>query len=184
MVKIRVAAGGNFLCVFGCYTTSELADCIEEHAAIAVGEVCEVVGELGEVVAGAELEIVAEVAIDGDERAGLGVGGGRDAQAAELGGDVPGFEHVDVGAADDQMRVAVEPGATQHVVLQFSDPKGIFGAERQLAVDFVRSVDGEDVALLRVVVAAEDIQALARRRQIVEERVLEQRIEPIVVDGR
>src|SRR4030095_4805427 len=47
------------------------ADEVDEGALVVVVEVGQVVGEVGEVVAGAHLEVLAEVVVDGAQRAGL-----------------------------------------------------------------------------------------------------------------
>src|SRR5436309_15446082 len=82
-------------------------DEIDEYAFVVVPQVGQVVGEVGEVVADADLQVLADVMIDRDQRAAAALTDIREVQRSHLGHALPASEESPVDAQHHELRGVV-----------------------------------------------------------------------------
>src|SRR5512134_1756025 len=104
-------------------------DEINEYAFVVVSQVGQVVGEVGEVVAGAYLHVLADVAIDGGQRATAALTGIPEVEHSHLGQAFPALAEPPVHTQHPELRGIVEELRLTAIKARLSHAVGIFAAD-------------------------------------------------------
>src|SRR5216117_781844 len=101
----QIKGNARFLCVF---VSSLGHDEIDEYAFVVVPQVGQVVGEVGEVVADADLHVLADVTIDRGQRAAAALTDIPEVEHSRLGQALPALEEPPAEAQHRELRDVVE----------------------------------------------------------------------------
>src|SRR5512146_2277350 len=100
-------------------------DEIDEYAFVVVPQVRQVVGEVGEVVAGADLQVLADVTIDRGQRAAAALTDIGEAEHSHLGQALPALAEPPVRAQHRELSGAIEELALLAIKAHLSQAVGV-----------------------------------------------------------
>src|SRR6266571_1816617 len=124
-------------------------DEIEEYALVVVLQVGQVVGEVGEVVADASLQVLADVMIDCGQRAAATLTDIREVKRSNLGQAVPLPEKPPVHAQNRELRRVVEETRVYAIQALLSQAVGVLASDGPIHRDVIGQIQCRDVALLK-----------------------------------
>src|SRR5262249_19187650 len=104
-------------------------DEIDEYASVVVLQVGQIVGEVGEVVADANFQVLADVMIDRGQAAAAALVDIREAKRSDLGQAVPLLEEAPVHAQPLELRGIGEETRLHTVQARLSQPVGVLAAD-------------------------------------------------------
>src|SRR5262245_28215040 len=120
-------------------------DHVQEEALVVVAQVRQVVREIREVIAGTDLEMLAQVAVDGHHGAGTGLVDVGQIERAGLDQPIPDLVDPQVGPQDKELRRVVKELAVLPVQADLAQPVGVLAADRPRRGEVVVHVDGRHV---------------------------------------
>src|SRR5688572_22246531 len=127
---------------------SPRADKVEEHAFVVVPQVGQVIGEVAEVVARADLQVLAEVAIDRGQRAGAALIDIREVEHSSLDQALPTFEEAPVEAQHAELSGIVKELPQRAIRAHLPQAIGVLAADGPVRGDVEGKIESADVALL------------------------------------
>ena len=137
-----------------------------------VPQVGQVVGEVGEVVADADLQVVADATIDPGQRAAAALTDIREVEHSHLGHTVPVLAEPPVQAQHCEVRIVGEEVQLCAIKARLSQAVGVLAADRPVGRDVVGKIQRRDVALLNELDRSILHRHLVRGRDVIEVRVL------------
>src|SRR5262249_23957531 len=155
-------------------------DEIDEYAPVVVPQVGQVVGEVGEVVADANLQILAHVMIDGGKDAAAALIDIWEPKRPRLGQALPLLEEPPVHTKHCELRRVFEEVRNHAVQAHLSQPVGVLAAHGPVGCDVIGKIERRDVALLQELGRGLLQSQLIRGRYVIEVRVLDQGVQPVV----
>src|SRR6478735_2704667 len=133
-----------------CDTRASLGpDQINEYASVVVLQVGQLVGEVGEVVAHAGLQVLADVMVDRGQDAAASLIDIREAKLPDLGQAVPLLEVAPVQPQDGEACGVVKEGRVHAVQARLSQTVRVFAAHGPVGCEVVGKIERCDVALLQ-----------------------------------
>src|SRR6185437_2668296 len=158
-------------------------DNIEEYSSMVVVQVGKVVGEVGEIVAEASLQVLANAAIERGQDAAAVLIDIREAKLSYLGQAIPLFEEPEVHAEHGELRGIVEENRVHAIQASLSQPVRVLAAHGPVGCEVVVNIERGDVALLKKVCGGLLQSQLIRGGHVIEVGVLDQSVQPVVMHG-
>src|SRR5882762_6599301 len=162
---------------------SQAPDEIKKYAFVVVLQVGQVVGEVGEVVADASLQVLANTTIDGGQRASALLIYIRQIKRSDLRQSVPFLEEVPVHAQHRELRGVFEEIWVHAIQAFLSYAVGVFASDGPIRSEVVGQIERGDVALLKELGGGVLQSHLTRSRDVVEVCVLGNGVQPVVPHG-
>src|SRR5438445_240333 len=159
---------------------SHSPDEIDEYAFVVVLQVRQVVGEVGEVVADASLQVLANVMIDRGQRAATSLTYIREVKRSHLRQALPLPEEPPVHAQHRELSGVVEEIRVHAIQAFLSQAVGVLATEGPIRREVVGQIERRDVALLKELGRGVLQSHLTCGRDVIEVRVLGQGVQPVV----
>src|SRR5688572_2911506 len=145
-----------------------------------VAQVGKVVGEVAEVVADADLQVLPDVTIDRGKRTASTLADVRQGKCSRFNHALPALAEPPIPAQHHQLRGVVEEVQLRPIKAYLSHTVGVLAADRPVGSDVEGQVDRCDVTLLNELRGSVQQGHLIRGRDVIEIRVLSQRVQPVV----
>src|SRR2546426_4098869 len=159
---------------------SHSPDEIDEYAFVVVLQVRQVVGEVGEVVADASLQVLANVMINCGQRAATSLTYIREVKRSHLRQALPLLEEPPVQAQHRELRGIVEEIRVHAIQAFLSQAVGVLATEGPIRREVVGQIKRRAVALLKELGRGVLQSHLTCGRDVIEVRVLGQGVQPVV----
>src|SRR6266481_4642636 len=155
---------------------SHSPDDIEKYPFVVVLQVDQLVGEVGEVVAHASLQVLANMTIDRGQRTAAALIYIRQVKRSNLRQGVPLLEEPSVHTQDCELRGVVEEVWVHAIQTFLSDAVSVLASEGPIRREVVVHIERRDVALLKELGRGVLQSHLTRGRHVIKVRVLDQRV--------
>src|SRR6266436_845308 len=155
---------------------SHTPDEIDEDAFVVVLQVGQLVGEVGEVVAHASLQVLANMTIDRGQRTAAALIYIRQVKRSNLRQGVPLLEEPPVHAQDRELRGVGEEVRVHAIQTFLSHAVGVLASEGPIRREVVAHIERRDVALLKELGCGVLQSHLTHGRHFIKVRVLDQRV--------
>src|SRR6266478_3406574 len=155
-------------------------DEIEKYAFVVVLQIGQVVGEVGEVVADASLQVLANVMINCGQRAATSLTYIREVKRSHLRQALPLLEEPPVQAQHRELRGVVEEIRVHAIQAFLSHAVGVLASEGPIRREVVGQIERRDVALLKELGRGGLQTHLTCGRDVIKVRVLDQGVQPVV----
>src|SRR6266404_4637095 len=155
-------------------------DEIKKYAFVVVLQIGQVVGEVGEVVADAGLQVLANTTIDRGQCAAAPLIYIRQVKRSHLRQAIPFLEEPPVHAQHRELRGVVEKIRVHAIQTFLSHAVRVLASEGPIRREVVVQIERRDVALLKELGRGVLQSHLTRGRHVIKVRVLDQRVQPVV----
>src|SRR6476660_6083345 len=155
-------------------------DEIDEYAFVVVLQIGQVVGEVGEVVADASLQVLANMTIDRGQRAAAPLTYIRQVKRSHLRQTIPFLEEPPVHAQHRELPGVVEEIRMHAIQTFLSHAVRVLASNGPIRREVVVQIERGDVALLKELGRGVLQSHLTRGRHVIEVRVLDQSVQPVV----
>src|SRR5207249_8898327 len=161
---------------------SHSPDEIDEYAFVVVLQIGQVVGEVGEVVADAGLQVLANMTIDRGQCAAAPLIYIRQLKRSYLRQAIPFLEEPPVHAQHRELRGVVEETRVHAIQTFLSHAIRVLASKGPIRREVVVHIQRRDVALLKELGRGVLQSHLTRGRDVIKVRVLDQGVQPVVPD--
>src|SRR5260370_33556188 len=162
--------------IFKFYNLSHSHDEINEYAFVVVLQVRQVVGEVGEVLADASLQVLANMTIDRGQRAAAPLTYIGQVKRSHLRQAIPFLEEPPVHAQHRELPGVVEEIRVHAIQTFLSHAVGVLASEGPIRREVVVQIQRRDVALLKELGRGVLQSHLTRGRHVIKVRVLDHRV--------
>src|ERR1051326_7627722 len=153
---------------------------VNEYTSVVVPQVGELVGKVGEVVAHAGLQVLADVMVDRGQDAAAALIDIGEAKLSDLGQAVPLLEEPPVEPQHGELRGIVEETRLHAVQARLSQPVRVLGTHGPGGCEVGRKIERRDVALLKELGHGVLEPQLIRGWDVIKVRVLDQGVQPVI----